>query len=720
MFAWIARVVVRRPLLTILVWVVAAVIVVAFAPSLRTSSEQSSFLPDHYESIQAINLAQKAFAGNGAGGPTGVLVVERADGTPLTAADQARVGELATDLAGRRIERVSAVATGPRAVAPNRQVQLVNVAFTGGSEDPATIQAVKDLRAEVASQLRGTGLRAGLAGEVASAADSQEVFNTAERLIFLATILLIIALQLAIFRSPIAAALPIATVLLVFLISRGLIGVAGDLFGLRADQSLTTLLTVVLFGIGTDYILFLLFRYRERLRAGDQPKQALVTATARIGEVIASAAAAVIIAFCALSLSSLGFLHAMGPSMAIAVAVMLVAALTLIPAVISLLGPRVFWPSKSWRREPRGSLPRRAGNLVGRRPAVVALGAGAVMVALALGVLGFVGNYDFSQSLPDDTESARAFRDLQRGFPAGALEPTNVYLRSDSGQRLDQATVQRFARLLGTVPGVGSAQPPQLSSDGTVAQVDLLLRDSPSSSGAISSLENQIRPAAHRAAPAGTTALVGGPTAIVVDISDAIARDYRVVFPVAGLLIAIVLALLLRSVVAPWYLMAAVALTFVATLGGAVLIFQGAFGESGLLGYMPIFVYLFVVAIGTDYNILMVARLREEARAGNQPRQAARLAVAHAGPSVASAGVILAGSFASLALAGVSLLSQLGLSVATGIVISAFVMSMFLVPALTTLIGHTAWWPGHGDRPERDGGRVPVAELDQELTRAQP
>ena len=712
MFTWIARVVVRRPWLTILVWVVAAVVIAMFAPALRTSSEQSSFLPDNYESIQAMNLAQRAFAGNQQGGPTGVLVVERADGAPLTAADKARVGQLATDLASRHIQRVATVVTGPQAVAPNSQVQLVNIAFTGGAEDPATLQAVKDLRATVSSQLGGTGLRAGLAGEVASVADSQEVFDTAEQLVFLATIVLIILLQLAIFRSPIAAALPIATVLLVFLVSRGLIGVAGDLFGLQADESLTTLLTVVLFGIGTDYILFLLFRYRERLRAGDQPKQAIVTATARIGEVIASAAAAVIIAFCALTFSSLSFLHAMGPSMAIAVAVMLVAALTLIPAVISLLGPRVFWPSKRWRREPKASLPRRAGDLIGRRPAAVALASGALMVALAVPVVGFVANYDFSQSLPDDTESARAFKDLQRGFPAGALEPTNVYLRSDGGQRLDQASVRGFAQRLGAVPGVGSVQQPQLSSDGTVAQIDLLLRDSPSSNAAISSVEDRVRPIAHQAAPAGTTALVGGSTAVIADFSHAIARDYRVVFPIAGLLIAIVLALLLRSLVAPWYLMAAVALTFVATLGGAVLIFQGGFGESGLIAYMPIFVYLFVVAIGTDYNILMVARLREEARAGNEPRQAARLAVAHAGPSVASAGVILAGSFASLALAGVSLLSQLGLSVATGIVISAFVMSMFLVPGLTTLIGRAAWWPGHGDKPDRAGEPLP-ADLEK-------
>jgi RND superfamily putative drug exporter len=174
-------------------------------------------------------------------------------------------------------------------------------------------------------------------------------------------------------------------------------------------------------------------------------------------------------------------------------------------------------------------------------------------------------------------------------------------------------------------------------------------------------------------------------------------RDYAVVFPVAALIIMIILALLLRSLVAPWYLMASVGLGFGATLGATTLLFQGVQGKDGLVFLLPIYIYLFVVALGTDYNILMIARLREEARAGKGSREAAAKAVRHAGPTVAAAGLILAGTFASLMLGGNSLLTSMGFAISFGIFVSAFVMAMFFTPAITALIGHAAWWPGHGD-----------------------
>ena len=169
------------------------------------------------------------------------------------------------------------------------------------------------------------------------------------------------------------------------------------------------------------------------------------------------------------------------------------------------------------------------------------------------------------------------------------------------------------------------------------------------------------------------------------------------ILPAAAVLIGLILALLLRSVVAPVYLVIAVLLNFAATLGATVYVFQGLQSHPGVTFQLPIILYLFVVAIGTDYNILMIARLREEAREGNEPRQAAAIGVEHAGPTVAAAGLILAGTFAVLTLAPISFLKQMGFAVAFGIVLSAFVMSMFFVPSLTALLGHMAWWPGHGD-----------------------
>ncbi|HJU01179.1 MAG TPA: MMPL family transporter, partial [Actinomycetes bacterium] len=696
MFAALGRFVVRNPLKVILAWVVVSVAVVAFSPRLTDiiNADQTSFLPDSYESVQAQQLAERAFPQ--ASGSTVIGVVKRADGAPLTDADVARTQQLAQRLSAAGIDRVAAAQTAPQAVSPNRSVQLVTVALQGTPQDEAVVAALSQVRQRSAEALEGSGLRIGYTGDVALFADSEEAFTDAERIVGIATVVLIVGLQLLIFRSPIAALFPIVSVGLVFTLAQSLIAAAGKLFDFEVGTELATLLTVVLFGIGTDYILFLLFRFRERLRAGDDPKVAIATAVERVGQAIASAAGVVIIAFSAMLLASLGFFTTLGPSLALAVALMLLAALTLIPALLALTGPRVFWPSRSWQRTPRAPVFARLGGLVARRPVLVALVSGAVVVALAAGTLGFRQNYDFVSQLPSDTESRKAFADLQSGFPAGALNPTQVYVQGD--QPLDQAALARLGTSLQQVPGVGQVQPPQLSPDRRVGQVDLLLTMNPSSAEALD-LVGPLREAAHAAAPPGTTVLVGGTTSATADLRQATGRDLKVIFPVAGLLIALILALLLRSLVAPLYLMLAVMGGYAASLGAAVFIFQGLGGEPGVLFLLPILVYLFVVAIGTDYNILMIARLREEAAAGNEPRAAADLAVEHAGPSVVSAGVILAGTFGSLLLAGVAFLTQMGVAVTVGIVLAAFVISVFLVPAVTALIGHRAWWPGRIERP---------------------
>jgi RND superfamily putative drug exporter len=263
---------------------------------------------------------------------------------------------------------------------------------------------------------------------------------------------------------------------------------------------------------------------------------------------------------------------------------------------------------------------------------------------------------------------------------------------------LGQAELNDFGTKLKAVPGVGQVGQPQLSKDGTTANYAVTLGSDPSSDAAIHTVSGPLRDTAHAAAPPGTKALVGGITAVYVDIQSTMNHDYRVVFPVAAVLIMLVLGLLLRSVVSPWYVMASVGLGFAATLGATTWLFQGIIGESGLIFMIPLIIYMFVVALGTDYNILMMARLREEAKEGKSPREAASLAIRHTGPTIAAAGVILAGSLGALMLAGNSLLAEMGFALAFGILVSAFVMAMFFVSSLTALIGRTAWWPGHGDR----------------------
>lgn len=699
MFARLARVVVRHPWWTIVAWFVAAVLIIAFSPKLTTESDQGDFLPSKYESVQAIQVAEKAFPQQE--DTSSLIVVKKSDGSKLGAADTTKINQVAQQLNAKKPPTVLGFMTGQQAVAPNQLVQVIMVPMKGTTmaESEKQGEAVKEIRKQLPGQLQGSGLEAKVGGDVAGFVDNEDSFNKSFEIIGIATFVLIIGLILLIFRAPIAAVLPIIVIMVTMQVAMGLIGTAAKIFDFSSDESLQTIILIVLFGIGADYYLFLLFRYRERLRAGDDKKTAMITAMERVGEVIASAAAAIAVTFLVLLLATFGVFSAWGPSLAIAVTVMAITSLTLIPALVSLMGTAVFWPSKAWRKQPKGTLSAGIGRGVGRRPGLTALVAGGLMVLLAAGALGFKADYDFAAGFPQDTESAQAGKDMERGFPAGLSKPVQVFVQSENGQPVTQAQLDEFSQKAKGAPGVGGVQPPQKGATPSIYRVDLLLKSNPVSNESVSMLKDDLRPAIHQIAPQGTKVTVGGETALWADINAVNNRDLSVILPVAALLIALILALLLRSVVAPIYLVVAVLLGFAATLGSAVYVFQGAMSEPGVTFQLPIILYLFVLAIGTDYNILMTARLREEAKEGNEPRRAAALAVQHGGPTVAAAGLILAGTFSVMMLAKVAMLQQMGFAVAIGIALSAFVMSTFLVPGLTAMLGHKAWWPGHGDEP---------------------
>ncbi len=707
LFAWLGRAVVRHPWKVIALWVIAAVAVIMTSPGLPTTSNESSFLPKNYESIRAMDLQDKAFPQSGSvTGAAAIIVFSRADGGKLTAADSAKVTEITKVLNARHIHGIVSVTAGP--ASPNRLVQSAMVAMPNSvvnGSGSASDDAVKALRADIKPLMAGTHLDEGVTGQAAQSLDSSQSSNKADQIVLLATLALILILLLIIFRSPIIALLPLVVIAVVSQVATGLIADVSKALNLHTDSSISTILIVVLFGIGTDYILFLMFRYRERLRRGEDRKQAMVSAVTRVGEVISSAAGVVIFAFLALVLSTVSVLRSMGPALAIAVGVTLVAGLTLVPAIVSLLGTKVFWPSRSWKREPRTARFAAIGNALGRRPALFAGVSGLVLVALAIGAFGFKPTFDLSSAgIPATAESQRALVTLEKGLPPGATDPTDVFLHSNSGP-LTVSELSGYGSQLKRLPGVGSVGTPALSADRRTADYQLTLSHDPASTQAVSGMKNTIMPGAHAAAPPGTYALVGGTTAVFADIQRAINHDYATVFPVAAVVILLILILLLRSVVAPWYLLASVGLGFGATLGASVLVFQVLRDQAGLVFLLPVYMYLFVVALGTDYNILMIARLREEAREGRDARQAAAMAVRHTGPAIGAAGLILAGTFASLTLAGNEILSQIGFAVSCGIALAAFVMAMFFAPSLTALIGHRAWWPGHGDRST---ARMPV------------
>ncbi|WP_371496309.1 MMPL family transporter [Kitasatospora sp. NBC_00374] len=756
MFHRIGHFVVRRAWWVIVGWLVAAVAIIATAPTLTAQTDESAFLPKHYESIQAAQVQEKAFPANFT--PAAMVLFERTDGGKLDGADTAAMGKVVQGLTDKHVKMVETILpVSEQSTSKDGRYALSMVGMEKNSaHKPEAADSAKELRDEAKKLAEGTNLKVQLGGQAAQNLDQKDSSELANALIGIGTIVIILLTLWLIFRSPIIALLPIVSIFVYSMVANGLIADASKAFGLKADSSVSAILIIVLFGVGTDYFLFLMFRYRERMRAGEDRKTAVVNAVGRVGEAISSAAGAVIVAFSVLLLSSLGMFKALGPSLAIAVAVTALASVTLVPAVLSVIPERVlfrrmvqwfrwdwrhlkwlvllprtkpwaapgavgtFLPTlrsrprcnfpEAWRIEPENARFAALGRTVERRPLLVTLVSGAMLVVLSFAAFGYKGTFDLaSGSMPKTKESMVVQDTLMTAFSAGAADPSHIYLTSTKeGAKLDASALTGYVAELGKVPGVAQVVPqPHLSQDGATADITVMLKDAPATNRAIDTIDG-LRKVAHGSAPQGTEAYVGGITSVYKDINTAMARDYSLVFPVAALLIMLILALLLRSIVAPWYLMAAVGLGFGATVGATSLVFQRFQGEPGLMFMLPMFIYLFVVAIGTDYNILMIARLREEAAEGHSPRKAAGLAMRHGGPTVAAAGSILALTFATMLLAGNSLFSQIGFSVAFGIAVSAFVMAMFFTPALTALLGRAAWWPGHSRIPGH-AGDTPVA-----------
>ncbi|MBT0771650.1 MMPL family transporter [Kineosporia sp. J2-2] len=695
-FRGLGHLVSRRPWWVLGAWVLFAVVVVTTAPTVTATTDQADFLPGTYESIKGYELIDQAFPQTQQAGAT--IVFDRSDGAPLSEQDLSTIATIAEGL-----RPGSAFGTvGEVTPSPSNQAAIVNIGLAPGvtGQDPADLDQVPDLRDQVGRAVEGTGLDEGVTGALAQGYDQTESGQNAEAIVFVATIALIVVLLGAIFRSVLIAFMPLVLVGIVSAVAGGLIAMVEKAFDLNHDPSTSVILIVVLFGIGTDYILFFLFRYREARRDGEVHRQAVSLSIERAGEAIASAGGAVFVAFMTLVLSSLGIFRSIGPSLAVAVAVTLLAALTLVPATVTVLGRALFWPSKKWREQPRGSRFAGVGASLGRHPVRYAAVSGAFLVVLSVFALSFNPTFDLGDSnSASDVESATATATMeQKGFSAGATDPTPIVLHAGDGRALTEAEVKTFSDAVAGTEGIGQVVSATVSPDDpSTALVMTILKYDSASGEALAAVKDDLRPAADAAAPQGTEAYVAGTAGVFVDFQAAMNRDYSVVFPVAAAIILLILMVLLRSLVAPWYLMVSVGLGFAATLGATVIVFQQIKGDPGLIFLLPIYIYLFVVALGTDYNILMVARLREEARAGRDPREAAAQAVRHAGPTIAAAGVILAGTFASLMLAGNSLLLTMGFAVSFGIVIAAFVMAMFFTPALTALFGHAAWWPGHSD-----------------------
>jgi RND superfamily putative drug exporter len=687
--------IVKRRWWVVAAWFVAAILLVVLAPPLSSieSNDQSSFLPDNYESVQAGKVAERVSHGSNTEA-TDIIVFKNKDGKPLATAELQHINQAIVGVSAKHLSHIKSVVTSPQQLAPSKKAQLATVTYSGSPDDKGTMNAVKALRSELDKQLAGTSVHAGVTGQEAIGFDTQDASEKALKIVSLGTILLVLFLPAFVFRSPLAGLLPLIAVSIVFMLANALISIAGHIFNFRISQQLSVMFTVVLFGIGTDYILFLLFRYRERLRTHGRTRDAVAFAVSRAGEAIFSAALVVLSSFTALFFAKFGIFSSFAPGLVICVAVMMLAAMTLVPALVAIIGDKVFWPSKAWIiKSQKPTISKKIGGLIARRPGLVATLVIVILGGVSLFAVGYRADFSSFSQPPKNTPSASAYNDLTAAFPAGALSPGSVYVTSDNP--LTMTKLDALTAKLNKTEGVAQATSAMVTADDRTAVIQFFQKDDPYSAKALDAVAGPIRDTAHSINTSNTHAYVGGASAAIADVKRVTDRDLSVVFPIAAVFIFVILFVLLRSLIAPLVLLACVALGYITTLGATTLIFQNIAGNTGLISFIPLFLYLFVVAIGTDYNILTVTRLREEVREGNEPRKAADLTVEHSSATVVSAGIILAATFASLTLGGIGFLTQMGASIAIGVMLSAFLIAPFLIPSLAARIGYFIWWPGH-------------------------
>lgn len=731
----------RNPWKVIAAWAVIGIFLSILGQALVyrvTETQSGGFLPATYDSAAALKISEERFGVKPDANAVTVLVA-RKDGKRMTAADHDRVTAVAGAL-GRRPVEMPPVKEGepdlfaqdhsqtpkvsPALVAPDRSFELLTVQLTGNSTDPGLHRLFRALRDHVEAEYAESGMRTGFTGGLADLVDTTDAEESTQKIVGGLMVGLIVLINILVFRSALAAIVPLLAVVIIGGAASGTVVGGALLTGIKLDTSTPSMIGVVLIGIGVDYFLFLLFRFREQLRARpDLPVRAVsADVSARVGTAITSAALTIVAAFATLGIATFGQFRVLGPAIAVSVLVMLFASLTLMPALLAVTGRKMFWPSRALRREPRAGTAARLGDLVARRPVALVLASVALLGALAAGLVGI--KMDFGQAASTHkTEAVATAAEISRALPAGVSDPASVYVTAEDGSPLTVERVAALPEALAGVKGVGQVGKTVLAPDRSAARIDLYLTAGSQTQQARDLVSGPVRDTVAARTPAGLEAHVGGTAAIFADISTAVDHDLKIVFPVAAVLISLILLVLLRSVLAPAILMIAVGLGFAATLGASTLFFQHFLDKPGVNFVLPLVLFLFVVALGTDYNILISDRIREEMERPGPARAAVARAVRHTAPAIATAGIVLAASFGSLAVTTNPSTQQIGFATALGIMLSAFVLSIVLVPALAAILGRGIWWPvrpGRGRRRHDSGQPAPERTAAARPTLVQP
>jgi RND superfamily putative drug exporter len=632
-----------------------------------------SYLPGKAESVQVLDQVRRFRSGK----LIPAVIVYHRDGG-LTGADLAKVARDSASLNARPPRQANP--TGPPVVAPNRTTALLVTPLRDvHGQGDLLREAVKQVRDRVQAGAP-PGLQVRVTGPAGFSADAIEVFGQINGTLLVATAALVFFLLIAIYRSPIFWLIPMFAVAVAETATRAAgYGIAEA--GVTVNGQSAGVLLVLVFGAGTDYALLLVARYREELRRHEDKHEAMALALRRAGPAILASGLTVIAALLVLTLAQVNGTAGLGPIGAMGVAMAMISMLTVLPALLTICGRRAFWPfvphyGDEGADETHGMW-RRIAERVALRPRRVWVGALALLAVMSIGLIDLNSSLTSGNSFRDSVASVEGQKLLQKGFPAGGSAPSTVVVR-------DPARVGVVRAALARRPEVARLGPVDVGPPG--ARFDVTLKADPYSDAAFAAVP-RLRAAIHRAG-----ALLGGPTAEERDLRVSAARDNKVIPPIVLVVVALVLMALLRAVLLPLLLIGTVIASYAAAVGVGAFFFEHVFGFAGMDPSLPLFAFVFLVALGIDYNIFLMARVREEALKGGT-RQGMVRGLAVTGGVITSAGVVLAGTFSALAILPLVALTEIGFTIAFGVLLDTFIVRVLLVPALVFELGPRVWWP---------------------------
>ncbi|MFB8775511.1 MMPL family transporter [Streptomyces broussonetiae] len=676
----------RAKWLVLGLWVVVLLVVAPLAQKLTDAQDNDaqSWLPGSAESTQVLEISEDFRPEQ-----IPAVVVYARDGG-LTAEDRARIAEDVRELKQLRDHGIRGAETrGPvydRETDPRAAQVFVPITMDEQGWERIS-PAVESIRDDVGESTGGLAVH--ITGPGGTSADFAEAFEGIDSTLLFAAMTVVVVMLLITYRSPTLLLVPLLSVIVALFTAQALVYLLAEHGGLTVNGQSAGILLVLVFGAGTDYALLLVARYREELRRHQDRHEAMALALHRAGPAVIASSATVVLSMLVLMAAEMNSTSGLGPVAAIGVAVALLAMLTLFPALLVIFGRWIFWPVIPHHGDPdpteRGVWAR-TGRRIARRPRMVWAVTAGVLAICSLGLIQLraegISNADAFTGKPDSIVGQEV---SARYFPAGSGDPLVIVANQPQAEEVGRAVAATpgvVPESLGPAPGSKTVHEGRVLFEATMSD--------PADSEAAKQTVERVRDAVHEVP--GADALVGGGTAALLDMDEATTHDNILIIPLVLVVVLLILCVLLRALIAPLLLIGTVILSFAAALGISALAFRYLFDYAGESTDFPLFVFVFLVALGIDYNIFLTTRIREEA-ARQGTRAGVVTGLAATGAVITSAGLVLAGTFAALGTLPMVAFAEIGFAVALGVLLDTFIVRSVLVTSLFLDVGEKVWWP---------------------------